>query len=117
VSAGLGCQHNLLAPGAEGRANHALIVAVLIAARGIEVVDPYIRGALNHAGVRGDHAAESNRGHLQPRAAQGLVIEFGWEISWDRRGIPGRTEKAQAGTGAGDWKHQPGRKELAARRF
>src|ERR1035437_71959 len=47
-----------------------------LAARSIEVVDPGIGGALNHAAVRRDHAAESHRGHLQPRAAQYFVVEF-----------------------------------------
>ena len=62
---GFGGENDLLALGAERRADHALVVAVLIAARGVEVVDADIGGALNHAGVGGDHASEADRGDLR----------------------------------------------------
>jgi hypothetical protein len=72
----LGREHNLLPLCTQRRAHHALIVAVRIAARGIEVVDAGIGGALNDTAVRRDHAAESHGGHLQPRATQYFVVEL-----------------------------------------
>ena len=59
---GLGGEDDLLALGSERRADHALVVAVLVAARGVEVVDAEVGGARDHAGVGGDHAAEADRG-------------------------------------------------------
>ena len=73
---GLGGEDDLLALGAQGRAHHALVVAVLVVAGGVEVVDAEICGALNDAGVGGDHAAEPNGGDLEAGAAEGLVGEL-----------------------------------------
>ena len=67
---------DLLALSAEGRAHHALIVAVLVAAGSVEVVDAEVGGALDDAGVGGDHAAETDRGDLEAGAAEGLIGEL-----------------------------------------
>src|ERR1017187_4537199 len=54
----------------QSRAHHAFAIAVLIAARGIEIGDAHIEGARDHAGIGGDHGAEAYRGHLQSGLSQ-----------------------------------------------
>ena len=73
---GLARQHHPLPLALQGRAHHALVVAALIAARGIEVEDPDIGGALDDGGVGSGHAPEGKRGHLKTGLAQGAVGEF-----------------------------------------
>ncbi len=58
----LGGKHDLLPLGSKGSANHALVVAMLIAARGVEIVDAEVGGARNHTGIGGDHASETDGG-------------------------------------------------------
>jgi len=60
---------DLLAAGLERGAHHALVVAALVAARGIEIVDAEVGGLLDHAPVGGDHAAERDSGRGKPGAA------------------------------------------------
>ncbi len=73
---GLGGEHDLLSLCTQSRSDHALVVSVGIAARGIEIVDSGIGGALDDAAIRGDHAAEADGGYLQPSVAEHFVIEF-----------------------------------------
>ena len=76
VRLGFGGEYDLLALGAQGRAHHALVVAVLVVAGSIKVVDAEIYGALDDAAIGGDHAAEPDGGDLEAGAAQGPVGEL-----------------------------------------
>ena len=62
-------------PALQGGADHAFVVAALIAARGIEVGDAHVQGPRNHTGIGRDHAAEAHGGDLQSRLAQRTVIQ------------------------------------------
>ena len=67
---GLAGDEDVVAAALERRAHHALVVAALVAARGVEVVDAEVGGALDHAVVGGDHAAEADLGHLEARPSE-----------------------------------------------
>ncbi len=101
---GLAGEHDVLALALERRADHALVVAALITAGGIEIIDPKIGRALDHAGVGGDHAAEAHRRDLQAGGAQGAIAQAGL-CEWRSRrgGIAGarcgsRYRQGQAGS-------------------
>ena len=70
---GFGGEYKFFALGGKSGADHAFVVAVLVDARGIEVVDAEIGGAGDDAGVGGDHAAEADGGNLEAGLAQGAV--------------------------------------------
>src|ERR1017187_2355108 len=54
-------------------AHHALVVAALVVARGIEIGDPQVGGAFHDAAIRRDHAAESDCVHFQTGFPEVLV--------------------------------------------
>src|SRR5581483_959369 len=59
----------------QGGSNHAFVIAALVDARGIEIGDPDVGGAFDHARVGGNHASESDRGYLQSGFAEDAVAE------------------------------------------
>ena len=105
----LGREHHLLPLGAQRRAHHPLVVAVRVAARGIEIIDPGIGGALNYAAIRSDHAAESHGSYLQPGLAQHLIVQLHGSGRSFGRGHLGRLPEADLRTGARNRHHQPSR--------
>ena len=68
---------DLVAPALEGRADEALVVAALVAARGVEEVHAEVGGALDDALVRGDHAAEGHLGDLEAGLAELALADDG----------------------------------------
>src|ERR1022692_1052377 len=70
AGAGLGGKDDVLAPVLQGRPNHALVVAALVAARRIEVGNPDIGGAFDDAAVRSDHAAEADGRDLDRKSTR-----------------------------------------------
>jgi hypothetical protein len=73
----LGGEENLVAAGAQGSAHHALAIAALIAAGGIEIVDAKVGGAFDHRGIGRDHGAKGDGGYFEAGLAQHAVVEFG----------------------------------------
>ena len=96
---GLGGKDDLLAFGAERCADHALVVAVLIATRGVEVIDTEVGGARNDAGVGGDHAAKADGGDAEAGVAERLVAELDGGVGERIAGV--RLEDAEGGRCAG----------------
>ncbi len=79
----LGREGDVLADALQRGADHALAVARLVAAGGIEVADAEVGGAFDDARVRGDHAAEADRSHLQAgfsKSAIGKLGLFGFRL-------------------------------------
>ncbi len=66
-------ENDLLALALESRTHHALVVAVLVTARRVEMHDAEIGRAHDHRRVRGGHAAERKRSQLQSGLAQRAV--------------------------------------------
>ena len=58
-------EENVLSLRAESRSHHALVLAALVAAGRIEVVDAHVRGTGNHSGIGGDHTAHADGGHFE----------------------------------------------------
>ena len=67
---------DLLPPALQRRAQHALVVAVHVAARGVEVDDADVGGPLDHRLIGRRHAAERQRRHLQAGLAERAVREL-----------------------------------------
>ena len=105
---GLGGEDDLLAFCAEGGADHALVVAVLVAARGIEIIDAQIDGALDDAGVRGDHATEADGGDFEAGAAKGFIGELDGRVGGS--GVVKRFQEADGWSCAGQGSKQAGGK-------
>ena len=74
---GLRRDEDLVAPALEGRADEPLVVAALVAARGVEEVHAEVGGALDDALVRGDHAAEGDLGDLEAGLAELALADDG----------------------------------------
>ena len=68
---------NLVAILLEGRPHHAFVIAALVDARRIEVVDAHVGRALHHALVRTGIAAEGQARDLQARLPQGSIGKLG----------------------------------------
>ena len=77
LAARLRGDEDLVAAALEGRADEALVVAALVAARGVEEVHAEVGGALDDALVRGDHAAEGDLGDLQAGLAELALADDG----------------------------------------
>ena len=105
----------LLALALQRGAHHALVIAALVSARGVEVVDAQVGGLLHHASVGGDHAAESDSSGRQSGTAELLVTEPGsgrrGRAGLGRRGILGCP-----GGEAGNGQRQAGGQEVASGR-
>jgi len=69
----------------ERGAHHALVVALLISARRIEIVDADVGGASDDAWVGCDHATEANGRDLQAGAAQRAMFKFDRRIGLGSR--------------------------------
>ena len=66
---------NILPLAFEGGAHQPLVVSVLVAAGGIEVIDAHVRRALDHAGVGGNHASKTHAGHFEAGFPQNAIAE------------------------------------------
>ena len=68
-------QEDVFPPGSQRRSHHALVLAALVVAGGIEVVDAHIHGPGDHGGVGGDHAAIAYGGDPHAGLAQGPIMQ------------------------------------------
>jgi len=104
-------EDHLLTDVLEGCADHSFVVAVLIDAGGVEVVDSEVRRALDHGRVCSRHAAERERCDLQAGLAQRAVGQLdGFRT---RLAALRRERQVVAGAKAGRWKHQACRQKVA----
>jgi hypothetical protein len=104
-------EDHLLTHALEGAADHPLVVAVLVDAGGVEVVDPQIRRARDHGRLRSGHAAEGERRDLEAGPAQRAVgrpdgLRPGRVAFRRERGVAERTK-------AGRGKHEARGQEVA----
>ncbi len=85
----LGGKDDVFPLAAERGADHPLVVALLIPAGAVEVVDAHVRGTGDHGRVGGDHATVTDGGDLQARLTEDAVSET--LRRWlERRGDGGR---------------------------
>ena len=107
---------DLVAPALERRADQALVVAALVAARGVEEVDAEVGGPLDDALVGGDHAAEGHLADLHPGLPELALADHGRGGGRRRRGCGrrGRGLRDEAGRLGGDGHRQTGDQEAAA---
>ena len=106
-----GGEHNLVALPFQGCADHLFVVAVLVDASSVEISDAEVGGAGNHAGVRGDHAAEAQGGNLEAGFAQGAVVELHGGIGGGGGGL--RPKWSEFTGEGGQWQSQAGRQKTA----
>src|ERR1035441_1026005 len=100
---------------ASARADHALVVAALIAAGGVEISDADIGGALDHAGVGGDHATEAHAGDFQAGLAERAVAQLRGGERGAQRCVMLLVVSRRAGGGCRGGHGQSGDQEIAAR--
>ena len=106
----------LVAPTLEGRADEPLVVAALVAAGGVEEVHAEVGGALDHALVGRDHAAERDLGDLHAGLPELALLDHRGLAAGhrrERRGSDGGLRIVDGRFG-GDGQREPGDDELAA---
>ena len=112
---GFAREYDLVARPLKGGPHHALVVTLLVAARGVEIGDAQVDGTGNHARIGRNHAPVSDRRDLESGPAQRPVA--------DRRGLrrcrPGGLRGRRLGRGSvrqpGNWQAQSGHQEVSAR--
>ena len=112
---GLAGEHDLVAHALQRGPHHALVVALLVPARGVEIGDAHVDRPGNHAAIGRNHAPVADRRDLEPGLAQRPVADRRGPRRRGSGGLRGgRLGRRRVGH-AGDWKAQPGHEEVSTR--
>src|ERR1022692_4924949 len=107
-------QRNALALALERGAHHALVVAALVDAGGIEIGDADVGGALDHAGVGSDHATEAHAGDFQAGLAERAVAQSRGGYRGGQGSVMLLVVRGRAGGRCRGGHGQSGKQEIAA---